>query len=198
MGKYSGIHHLAFATGDLDATIRFWRDLLGLRLVYGYGSPGYRQYFFELSARDMIAFFEWPSVSPLLRRTHGTPVKGSFAFDHVSIGVESEEVLWEVMGKLASAGFPASDVIDHGFIRSVYSFDPNGIPIEFSYEIAEYDIRQLPLFADEAPPAAATLGPEPQKDYWAKAEDIPEAERVVVQGVGWGHFHPGNSGDKTP
>ena len=197
MGKYTGIHHLAFATADLDATIRFWRDLLGLRLVYGYGHPGYRQYFFEVSPRDMIAFFEWPSVSPLPRRIHGTPVKGPFAFDHVSIGVESEEVLWETVGKLTYAGFPSSDVIDHGFIRSVYSFDPNGIPIEFSYAVRDFDVRRFPLFADKAPPPAAVLGTEPQKSYWIKAEDIPEEERVVVRGVGWEHFHPAGSEEET-
>lgn len=29
--KFNGINHLAMATGDMDATIHFWRDLLGIR-----------------------------------------------------------------------------------------------------------------------------------------------------------------------
>jgi catechol 2,3-dioxygenase-like lactoylglutathione lyase family enzyme len=62
MAKYTGINHLAKATRDMDITIRFWRDLLGLRLVVGLGGPKYRHYFFELSEYDMIAFFEWPEV----------------------------------------------------------------------------------------------------------------------------------------
>ncbi len=33
MATYTGINHLAMATGDMDVTIRFWRDLLGMRLV---------------------------------------------------------------------------------------------------------------------------------------------------------------------
>ena len=33
MARFTGINHLALATGDMDATIRYWRDLLGLRLV---------------------------------------------------------------------------------------------------------------------------------------------------------------------
>lgn len=28
--KFNGINHLAVATGDMDATIRFWRDLLAI------------------------------------------------------------------------------------------------------------------------------------------------------------------------
>jgi len=30
MIKFNGVNHLAMATGDMDKTIRFWRDLLGM------------------------------------------------------------------------------------------------------------------------------------------------------------------------
>lgn len=36
MIKFNGINHLAMVTGDMDMTIRFWRDLLGMRLVAGH------------------------------------------------------------------------------------------------------------------------------------------------------------------
>lgn len=49
MVKFNGVNHLAMATGDMDRTIRFWRDLLGMRLVAGLGQPGYRHYFFRKS-----------------------------------------------------------------------------------------------------------------------------------------------------
>ena len=132
MVNYKSINHLVFATCDMDMTIRFWRDLLGLRLVAGIGDQYYRHYFFELSERDMIAFFEWPDVGPVLEKDHGVPVKGPFGFDHVSMGVCSDEDLWELMARLDAAGFWVSEVIDHGFIHSIYAFDPNNIPIEFS------------------------------------------------------------------
>ena len=35
--RYKGVNHLAMATGDMDRTTRFWRDLLGMRLVAGLG-----------------------------------------------------------------------------------------------------------------------------------------------------------------
>jgi catechol 2,3-dioxygenase-like lactoylglutathione lyase family enzyme len=65
MSKFNGINHLAMATGDMDKTIRFWRDLLGMRLVAGLGQPGYRHYFFQISETDLIAFFEWTDVKPV-------------------------------------------------------------------------------------------------------------------------------------
>ncbi|MDH4012260.1 MAG: VOC family protein, partial [Desulfobacterales bacterium] len=132
MTKYTGINHLAMATRDMDTTIRFWRDLLGLRLVAGLGGPKYRHYFFELSEHDMIAFFEWPDVEKIPDKDHGVPVRGPFVFDHVSLGVESDDDLWELKDKLETAGIWVSEVIDHGFIHSIYTFDPNNIPIEFS------------------------------------------------------------------
>ncbi|MCG7918095.1 MAG: VOC family protein, partial [Candidatus Thiodiazotropha taylori] len=34
--EFTGIHHTAFATHDINLTVKFWRDLLGMRLVYAY------------------------------------------------------------------------------------------------------------------------------------------------------------------
>jgi hypothetical protein len=55
MVKFNGVNHLAMVTGDMDQTIRFWRDLLGMRLVAGLGRQGYRHYFFQLSDSDLVA-----------------------------------------------------------------------------------------------------------------------------------------------
>ncbi len=38
MANLNGVNHLAMATGDMDKTIRFWRDLLGMKLVAGHFS----------------------------------------------------------------------------------------------------------------------------------------------------------------
>lgn len=57
MANYTGINHLAMVTRDMRVTIRFWRDLLGMRLIAGMGRKGYRHYFFEISAHDTIKVF---------------------------------------------------------------------------------------------------------------------------------------------
>ena len=122
--RFSDVNHLAMATWGMDKTIRFWRDLLGMRLVAGLGQPGYRHYFFEFSKTDPLAFFECPGVKPVQEEDHGQPVSGPFIFDHVSFGVETEEDLWALKDKFSAAGFWVSDVIDHGLIHSIYAFDP--------------------------------------------------------------------------
>ena len=196
MVKYNGVNHLAMATGDMDKTIRFWRDLLGMRLVAGLGRPGYRHYFFEISENDLIAFFEWSDVEPIEEKEHGRPVKGPFAFDHVSIGVETEEDLWNLKDKLVAAGIWVSEVIDHGFIHSIYAHDPNGIPIEFSHNVKGIDVRKTPQMADKAPSEITREGPEPHPGQWPPvASPTPKEERRIYPGAGSEYFHGKNRSD---
>jgi catechol 2,3-dioxygenase-like lactoylglutathione lyase family enzyme len=190
MFKFNGVNHLAMATGDMDRTIRFWRDLLGMRLVAGLGQPGYRHYFFQISEADLIAFFEWPGVKHVVEKEHGRPVSGLFIFDHVSFGVETEDDLWALKDRLEAAGFPVSDVIDHGFIHSIYAYDPNGIPIEFSHDVEGVDVRKKPQMRDRAPSRITLEGAEPQSGIWPKViTPIPESERMVYPGAGSELFH---------
>jgi catechol 2,3-dioxygenase-like lactoylglutathione lyase family enzyme len=188
--RFNGVNHLAMATGDMDKTIRYWRDLLGMRLVAGLGHPGYRHYFFQLSDTDLIAFFEWSEVEPIPEKDHGRPVKGPYVFDHVSLGVETEEMLWELKDKLELAGFWVSEIIDHGFIHSLYSFDPNGIAVEFSSNVADKDVRKDPKMIDTAPSAVTLEGPEPQLHRWpAVTTPTPLEERKIYPGAGSELFH---------
>lgn len=185
MARYTGINHLAMATKNMEETIRFWRDLLGMRLIGGLGRPGYRQYFFEISENDMIAFFEWPDVEPIAEKDHGVPVKGPAAFDHVSIGVDSDNDLWEIKDHMEAAGIWASEVIDHGFIHSIYSFDPNNIPIEFSAPVTDVDLRRKPQMKDTNPLPAALEGSDAQSETWPSPDSAtPKNERVVYPGEG--------------
>lgn len=190
MIKYNGVNHLALATGAMDETIRFWRDLLGMRLIAGLGKTGYRQYFFQVSEHDMVAFFEWPGVKPVAEKEHGRPVSGPFAFDHVAFGVEDEQELWKLKDRMEAAGVWVSEVIDHGFIHSIYAYDPNGIPIEFSYYVPGTDVRASPLMADRTPTTRAQEGPEPRLSEWPSVgTPTPHAERMIYPGEGSELFH---------
>jgi catechol 2,3-dioxygenase-like lactoylglutathione lyase family enzyme len=187
--RFNGVNHIAMATGDLDTTIRFWRDLLGMRLIAGLGQPGYRHYFFEISETCAIAFFEWPSVTPVPEKEHGRIVSGPFIFDHISFGMGTEDELWALKDRLDAAGFWVSEVIDHGFIHSIYSFDPNGIPVEFSCNVKEFDVRKTPVMADPEPSAAAREGDAPNAGIWPMVQrPTPVQERKIYPGEGSRYF----------
>ncbi len=161
-----------------------------MRLVAGLGQPGFRHYFFELSETDLVAFFEWEGVGPVKEKDHGRPVKGPFVFDHVSFGVDSEEELWRLKDKIATAGFWVSEVVDHGFIHSIYAFDPNGIPVEFSYNLPDIDVRAHPFMRDTEPVKNANEGSEPMAEKWPQVSKwTPESKREVYPGVGSELYH---------
>ncbi|WCB46441.1 VOC family protein [Nitratidesulfovibrio vulgaris] len=185
MPRYTGFNHIALVTGDMDATVRFWRDLLGLPLVAGLGHAGYRQYFFAVSSVDTVAFFEWDGVTPVAEKDHGAPQRGPVAFDHIALGVASDDDLWDIKARLEGAGFWCSEPVDHGFIHSIYSFDPNGIAIEFSTQVSGVDVRSHPRMTDSAPVPSALEGPAPRPEAWpAPAPDVPQDERRTYPGEG--------------
>lgn len=104
--------------------------------------------------------------------------------------MEREEDLWELKDKLSAAGFYVSEVIDHGFIHSVYAHDPNGIPIEFSHNVEDIDIRKTPRMADVQPSDVTREGAEPDPDQWPEVEKAtPPEERAVYPGAGSELFH---------
>lgn len=183
--KLKGINHLALATSDMDTTIIYWRDLVGLRLIAGLGRPGYRQYFFELGPLNMLLFFEWKDVEPLPEKDHGVPVKGPFAFDHLALEVECRDDLWTIYDRLNAADFWVSEVLDHGFICSIYSFDPNNIAVEFSWSNPQVDLRQEPRMLDFNPTFTAMQGPEPVKKQRPEVTNpTPPEDRLIYPGEG--------------
>jgi catechol 2,3-dioxygenase-like lactoylglutathione lyase family enzyme len=197
--NYTGMNHLAMVTGNMDATVRFWRDLLGMRLIAGLGRPGYRQYFFEISDRDAIAFFEWPGVEKGPDRDHGTPVEGPAVFDHLALGVENDDALWELKDRLEAVDIWVSEIVDHGFIHSLYSFDPNNIPIEFSAPVDRIDLRREPRMADAMPIPAAEEGPDPVPRHWPQVKrPTPVDDRRIYPGEGQHLFARGEDDEMHP
>jgi catechol 2,3-dioxygenase-like lactoylglutathione lyase family enzyme len=189
--RYKGLNHIAMATADMDMTVRYWRDLLGMRLVGAHGGPGRRQYFFEINEYELVAFFEWPDVKRAANKRHGEPVKGPFIFDHFSIGVETQDELWAVADRLIAAGFPCSNMMDHGFIHSIYTFDPNGIPLEFSCFMPGVNLHERPIIGDRGQGPAAMEGPEPHPGVWPEVDDpFTDDQKIIIPGEGSETFRP--------
>lgn len=190
MVRVVGIHHLALVTGSLDRTIRFWRDLVGLQMRCRLGAPGYRQYFFTAGAQTLLAFFEWSGAEPVPEKDHGVPQRGPIAFDHVAFELGGDEDLFELRQSLTAAGFWVSEVMDQGFVRSIYSFDPNGVPVEFAVAVAGSDLRTVTRFVDRDPGPVAMEGPDPQPGVWPVPDrPTPEDERKIYPGAGSEYFH---------
>lgn len=178
---YTGFHHLALITDDMDKTIRFWRDLLGMRMLAATGDGRNRQYYFEICENNIISFFQWPEAVNPHEKLHGEPTDEPQAFDHIAIGVPSDADLETMKALLESEGFWVSPVVDHGFIHSIYSFDPNNIPIEFTTDVPGRSLREIPRMIDRNIGDVAKEGhdPQPGKRLSVSAQETNKSGRPI-------------------
>ncbi|HXQ18352.1 MAG TPA: VOC family protein [Acidimicrobiales bacterium] len=162
--RWRGINHLALITNDMDATVRFYHGVLGARLVADLAGPSFRHYFFEFGPENTVAFFEYANVrlEPFAKPA-GMPDPRAVQFDHLSFNLPDEAALMALRDRLKSAGCEVTDIVDHGFLRSVYFTDPNGIALEASYWVVDptgrpADYADEGLFSDPNPvPAVVEL-----------------------------------------
>ncbi|MFG2072948.1 VOC family protein [Nonomuraea maritima] len=164
---WRGVHHLALVTADMDATVRFWHGVLDARLVATLALPAFRHYFFDIGEGSTIAFFEYTD-QPIdsFAKPAGVPYAKAAQFDHLSMHLPDEDALLRLRDRLKEHGCEVTDVIDHGFLRSIYFSDPNGIAMEASWWTLDPTGRPADhsdgrLFADPDPvPAVRELRDE--------------------------------------
>src|SRR6478752_4939307 len=93
----------------------------------------------------------------------GVPDRRKMQFDHLSFNLPDEHALEELQSRLKSHSCGVTDVIDHGFVRSIYFNDPNGIALEASWWVVDptgriADYSDPTLFSDPNPvPAVREL-----------------------------------------
>jgi catechol 2,3-dioxygenase-like lactoylglutathione lyase family enzyme len=155
--RWRGINHLAMITTDMDATVRFYHGVLGARLVAHLGNESFRHYFFEIGQENTIAFFEYRGIDlEPFAKPAGVPDPRAVQFDHISFNLPDEEALLSLRSRLKAAGCEVTDVVDHGFIHSIYFTDPSGIALEASWWVTDATGRDADygdgtLFSDPDP-----------------------------------------------
>jgi catechol 2,3-dioxygenase-like lactoylglutathione lyase family enzyme len=159
---WRGISHLALVTPDMDATVRFYAGVLGMRLTATLMAGPMRHYFFEMADGNTVAFFEEPSMETFAKPA-GAPSDRAIQLDHLSFNVPDEHGLEMLRKRLLAAGCEVTPVVDHEIMRSVYFHDNNGIALEASWWVTDVtgrpaDYRDDSVFADADPvPAVREL-----------------------------------------
>ena len=148
-----GLHHFAWRCRDAEATRRFYEDLLGLPLVHvirqdhvpstGEYCP-YVHIFFRMADGSHLAFFDLGDDIAAAASAN-TPAW----VNHIALRVASRDDLDAMHARLLAHGIEVIGVVDHdGYIQSIYFFDPNGVRLELTVEVAEPRVVQG--FADSA------------------------------------------------
>jgi len=180
-----GINHLAFITSDMVKTIRFYRDLLGLKLSAGIGHDGYRHYFFQFpDGATHVAFFEYDGATAMNKKFPGDRTNLPLGFDHVSFTVDSRRDLFALKDRLEAADIEVEGAVDHGIFWSIYFYDPqNNIPLEATWQFM--DILQYPAISEDDPLDIAAEGADLQAGHWPTVEHhTPEPDMHASGGNG--------------
>ena len=139
-----GIHHVAYATRDVQATTHFYEDLMGFPLVHtevqSVDQSWIRHVFYDIGDGESIAFFEFSGVGEADEWTSdvsagvGLPVW----VNHCAFRATAEKQE-EVRARMAAEGIEPMMEQDHGWCHSLYFVDPNGIMVELCRDTPGFD-----------------------------------------------------------
>lgn len=137
------LHHTAYVTKDMRATCAFYEELIGLPLVATWCESDelfgklrtYCHCFFALADGSALAFFQFAEPSD---QAEFGPAMPPSPFHHIALHVDAA-TQDAVAQRLAAAGYehPRTYVLEHGYCRSLYVEDPNGMIVELTYDAPE-------------------------------------------------------------
>lgn len=134
------LHHTAYVVKDLARTRHFYEDILGFPLVATWCEKDelfgaervYCHCFFQLTDGSALAFFQFASAEDAA--LFGPPLVSS-PFRHIALNCTAV-TLAQMTQRITAAGIEAPDtyVLEHGYCRSLYVTDPDGMIVEFTHD----------------------------------------------------------------
>lgn len=119
-GAKIGHGHLMVA--DLDRAVAFYRDVIGMRLVRGYGDQAAFMSFDDY--HHHLGLNTWNSKG-------GTPPpKGHTGLFHLALLFPDRVTLGQAIDRVQRAGYKLTGAADHGVSEAVYLDDPDGNGLE--------------------------------------------------------------------
>jgi catechol 2,3-dioxygenase-like lactoylglutathione lyase family enzyme len=134
-----GFSHVGLSTLDLDKTREFYEKVLGFKVVIAdtikiSEGGAIRHIFFDTGRDQLLAFMEPRGVPGVpmeydagINRGLGVPA----AFYHFAFEAGSPPALEDKRQELIAKGVEVTDVVDHGWAKSIYFKDPNGMSLEY-------------------------------------------------------------------
>ena len=134
--KIEQIHHVAYRCKNAKETVEWYGKMLKMDFMLAiaedhvpstHDPDPYMHVFLDAGAGNVLAFFELPT-KPKMDRDRMTPEW----VQHIAFRVESEEALMEAKAELEGKGLDVLGPTNHGIIKSIYFFDPNGHRLELT------------------------------------------------------------------
>ncbi|MEM9654338.1 MAG: VOC family protein, partial [Actinomycetota bacterium] len=135
-----GLNHVAYRCRDAKETAEFYRDVLGLKLAHVIVQdrvPSTQEFaphahvFFEMADGSWVAFFDMVDEPEVAQQNDRDWAQ------HLALEVDSVEELEEALTRITERGIDVLGPVDHGFIRSIYFYDPSGHRLELATRTTE-------------------------------------------------------------
>ena len=125
--RISGIHHITLLVADVERSLGFYRNVLGLRLVkqtVNEDDRSARHLIFGDADGLLITCLEYPDLD------EGRVGRGST--HHFALSVESEAELNAWRQYLEERGISTTQVMEREDFKSIYLRDPDGHIVEIA------------------------------------------------------------------
>jgi catechol 2,3-dioxygenase-like lactoylglutathione lyase family enzyme len=139
--EWRGIHHLALITPNRDETVRFYRDVLGMRLIgQGEGNQlhGRTAFLTPGEGQAILHFFEDPKVQVFSR----PDAVASFGFvpgalQHIAFALPDRLEGLALRARLQALHIPLTEVMHQGDVDNMLFPDNNGMLLEAAWPRVE-------------------------------------------------------------
>jgi catechol 2,3-dioxygenase-like lactoylglutathione lyase family enzyme len=155
--EVTGLFHVAIKTNDLDATVKFYTEVLGMKLAPrpNFGFPGA-----WIAVGDGTPIIHIYAGSAL--GAEGKTALGTTAVDHVSLTIKGWDECLERIKKLG-CDWRAS-VVPGMSLWQIFVHDPSGVMLELTFD-GKVESRATP----EIPPGRQYMAGQPFGMFKAKA-----------------------------
>lgn len=131
------LHHNAFVVKDQEATRHFYEDILGLPLKAMWIETAehkgdkleYSHAFYGLADGGALAFFNFADAA-IQKKYYVGPTDN--LFHHIAFECD-EATQTKIRERCSKSGIPSRD-IEHGYCKSLYVTDPDGLIVEFTVD----------------------------------------------------------------
>lgn len=157
--QINGVHHLALVCADMERTVDFYTNVLGMRLTKGFDLEGYGQhFFFDMGNGSELAFFWFndaaaaqpgvASAGNIVGREGATISSAHGSMNHVAFNIDKAHIA-QYREQLVAKGIDCTEIVNHNdvvtgeesrtaeaasaktWLQSFYFFDPDGVMLEF-------------------------------------------------------------------
>lgn len=173
------IHHVAYRCKDAKETVEFYQKYLNMDLlvciaedkVPSTKEPNpYMHVFLDAGQGNILAFFEITGQKEMSRDLN-TPKW----VQHIAFQVSDEQALISAKAELEEKGLNVLGITEHGIIRSIYFFDPNGHRVELTCVVGtEKQMRELKEIAPQMLEEWSKTKQPPRDSAWLHEKEFNE------------------------